>query len=232
MAAGAVTGDEVILLMRSHGPGAGQPHSSSRLRICCPVPGPINAPPPALSHTWSGVGCHSTNWPPAMTDCYIICLSAERSMYERQETSYCGDTNFIIMETREAAIRPSRDLGSWVPGWHVTAASVVWWSDESMLGAVHKLRRHFLGWLCQPVIIFWPTPCCFKLMLTDLNQKPSFLESSIFPSVFNISCPKIGSVGCIPLNPWIFIISFIIFLVIFLSYYWLFNVGTSFLNRS
>ena len=70
-------------------------------------------------------------------------------------------------------------------------------------------------WLCQPVIIFWPTPCCFKLMLTDLNQKPSFLESSIFPSVFNISCPKIGSVGCIPLNPWIFIISFIIFLVIF-----------------
>ena len=36
-------------------------------------------------------------------------------MYERQETSYCGDTNFIIMETREAAIRPSRDLGSWGP---------------------------------------------------------------------------------------------------------------------
>ena len=36
-------------------------------------------------------------------------------MYERQETSYCGDTNFIIMETREAAIRPSRDLGSWEP---------------------------------------------------------------------------------------------------------------------
>ena len=163
----------------------------SRLRICCPAPGPINAPPPALSHTWSGVRCHSTNWPPAMTDCYIICLSAERSMYERQETSYCGDTNFIIMETREAAIRPSRDLGSWVPGWHVTAASVVWWSDESMLGAVHKWRRHFLGWLCQPVIIFWPTPCCFKLIMSFANNpKPNTIISRIqlISISSNISC--------------------------------------------
>ena len=36
-----MTGDEVILLMRSHGPGAGQPHS------CTPDCGSA-APPPAL----------------------------------------------------------------------------------------------------------------------------------------------------------------------------------------
>ena len=71
-------------------------------------------------------------------------------------------------------------------------------------------------WLCQTVFIFWPIP-----WWTDLNQKPSFLESRLFPLVlmsvaYNIGhclynqpsiCHKSGPVepsetsfGWIPLN--------------------------------
>ena len=80
----------------------------------------------------------------------------------------------------------------------------------------YKLPAYTPWWLCQPVFIFWPTP-----WWTDLNQKPSFLESRLFPLVlmsvaYNIGrclhnqpsiCPKSGPVepsetsfGWIPLN--------------------------------
>ena len=42
-------------------------------------------------------------------------------------------------------------------------------------------------WLCQPVFIFWPTP-----WWTDLNQKPSFLESRLFPLVLMSVAYNIG----------------------------------------
>ena len=50
-------------------------------------------------------------------------------------------------------------------------------------------------------------------LIVNIHQKEPKPSPSCFTSYR--SCPKIGSVGCIPLNPWIFIISFIIFLVIF-----------------
>ena len=85
-------------------------------------------------------------------------------------------------------------------------------------------------WLCQPVVIFWPTSLCFKHQIDDVICGRiwiwfEFLESSLFPSVlisiaYNIGhcfynqpsiCPKSVPVEpsetfyrWIPLNPWSF----------------------------
>ena len=42
-------------------------------------------------------------------------------------------------------------------------------------------------WLCQTIFIFWPIP-----WWTDLNQKPSFLESRLFPLVLMSVAYNIG----------------------------------------
>ena len=108
-------------------------------------------------------------------------------------------------------------------------------------------------WLCQPVVIFWPTPWCFKLMTSFVNRpEPKTIIFRIqFISIrVNRICVTKGvqlslvrpTKACfrwIPSNCWIFhhSSSFLMTLgpsssafVSFLSYRWLFNVATSFVN--
>ena len=57
--------------------------------------------------------------------------------------------------------------------------------------------------LCQPIISFWPAPWCFKLTMSALNQKRSFLESSLFPPELSESVLQKGSSWALwdPLRP-------------------------------
>ena len=102
--------------------------------------------------------------------------------------------------------------------------------------------------LCQPIISFWPAPWCFKLTMSALNQKQSSLgdhwkcpiNHPFAPKGVQLSLvrPTRAFFGWIPSNPWIFHhSSFLMTLgpslsafVSFLSYRWLFNVATSFVN--
>ena len=103
--------------------------------------------------------------------------------------------------------------------------------------------------LCQPIISFWPAPWCFKLTTSALNQKRSSLDDHwkcpinhpFAPKRVQLSLvrPTRAFFGWIPSNPWIFhhSSSFLMTLgpsssafVSFLSYHWLFNVATSFVN--
>ena len=103
--------------------------------------------------------------------------------------------------------------------------------------------------LCQHIISFWHAPWCFKFTMSALNQKQSALDDhwkcpinhQFAPKGVQLSLvrPTRAFFGWIPSNRWIFqhSSSFLMTLgpsssafVSFLSYHWLFNVATSFVN--
>ena len=103
--------------------------------------------------------------------------------------------------------------------------------------------------LCQLIISFWPAPRCFKLTMSALSQKRSPLDDHWKCPINHPFAPKEVQLSLvrptkaffwwITSNHWIFhhSSSFLMTLdpsssafVSFLSYRWLFNVATSFVN--
>ena len=117
---------------------------------------------------WHGINCHKYE-----ARCKVRCSDAVLT----QDKMQCV-LHLPLSIMPRVTLSPTLNLNALQtlltrdPCYHLISGDSHWYW---LLGAVHKWRRHFLGSLaplggCQPVVIFWPTPWCFKLTTLFVNS--------------------------------------------------------------